>query len=561
MNNEFLSDLVEKVLVNGYRGVAHKHEQSNFQKNIIDWVIDGDGNAVVNAVAGSGKSSTLEAVSQYFKYGSALFLAFNKHVVNELSERLRGVSVSTIHSLGMGALNYKFGRENVKLDSSKYRKKLREMIDVGGLDHLKKVQSGILKATDMSRLTLSPLTDKGIEYICDEYGIELEDDMEPAMILPTVRDLIYWGEEETKKGIIDFTDMIYAPVRLNISPRKYDWVLVDEAQDLNEAQRALVMSAVRPGGRMMFVGDRRQAIYGFAGASVTSMDEISKMTKAKEMPLSICYRCPKSHIALAKEIVPEIEPSPTAKDGVIEYVPEVDAVKAVKSGDLILCRLTAPLIDLCFNLIGNGIGAKIRGMDIGEKLAVIAEKISKIKGFKFAQFDHFADMYLEKKKISILKKNGDDLEDPAIKQQDDMVGAVSRILELCEAKSIKGLVEHIMNLFSDEKPAVWLSTVHRAKGLEADTVWILKEESMPLSKRIKKEWQMDQEWNLRYVALTRAKKELKFIISESKPKMKPKPKQPSIPFREIKKVVKEMNLSELDNHLKGYHTSGEERNG
>lgn len=503
-----------------YLGVTHPFNLSNYQTKILDWVVNGNGNAIVDAVAGSGKTFTLKAISLYLR--NALFLAFNKHIADELSKKLVGVNVSTIHSLGLRALKYKYGN-NLEVNGRKYTLKLKEMTnDLPSTDPIKVSFNAIRKIVDLMRLTLTPLTEQGIDDICFEYGIELEEDIEPKQLLPVVKDLIFWGEEIGSHRVIDFTDMIYLPVRLKVPPYRYDWVLIDEAQDLNKAQRELVMMAVNRGGRMIFVGDRRQAIYGFAGASTTSMDEIAERINAAELPLSICYRCPKSHIELAKEIVPQIEWAPDAKDGVIERVKYKEAEKNIKSGDLVLCRLTAPLIDLCFSLIGNGIGAKIKGMDIGEKLAGMAEKIAKQRGFKSkknqgdfqTKFDEFAQEYLKKSIAKILKKNGDDLEDPAIKGATDMVSALLRIMELSDARSLETLTAKISSLFSDENASVWLSTVHRAKGLESDSVWILKEECMPLTKRIRKEWQMEQEWNLRYVALTRSKNVLRFIEEE-----------------------------------------------
>src|SRR5262249_55889188 len=54
------------------------------------------------------------------------------------------------------------------------------------------------------------------------------------------------------------------------------------------------------------------------------------------------------------------------------------------------------------------------------------------------------------------------------------------------------------------------STVHKAKGLEFDTVYILKSELMP-HPAAKRGWQLDQEYNIIYVALTRAKQRLYFL--------------------------------------------------
>ncbi len=493
-----------------FHGVEHKFELSKYQKDIIESVIDGNSNIIVNAVAGSGKTSLLVAISKYIN--GAIFVAFNQHVVKELSQKLANTSVSTIHSLGFRSIRTKF--KNIEVDGNKYRKYIRQILESDFVDDdpIRKISSEICRIGDLMRLTLSPINANSLEDICATYDIDIDFGLvSPHTIVEVIKRALNWGMKIEDCMVVDYTDMIYLPTALNLRPFTYKWVLVDEAQDLNAAQRKLVMRSVAKGGRMIFVGDRRQAIYGFAGASISSMDEIREEAKAMEMPLSICYRCPKSHVEMAKSIIPEIESAPDAKEGVISDVKAEDAIKRISKGDLVVCRLTAPLVSLCYDLIGNGIGAKIRGYDIGEKLANIVEKVGKMRGFKFKKFNEFLSKHTDKNVEKILAKNGNDMDDVSIKQQEDIEEAILRILEISEARSIKELSDHIRKLFSDSDAVVWLSTVHRAKGLEADTVWILLEERMPLKSRNSSQWQLSQEYNLRYVALTRAKSNLYMI--------------------------------------------------
>jgi superfamily I DNA/RNA helicase len=77
---------------------------SQYQQAIFDFIIEGKGNAVINAVAGAGKTFTIvNALSLIPSDKKVLFLAFNKHIVNELQGRLQGISnveVATLHSFG-----------------------------------------------------------------------------------------------------------------------------------------------------------------------------------------------------------------------------------------------------------------------------------------------------------------------------------------------------------------------------------------------------------------------------------------------------------------------------
>ena len=85
----------------------------------------------------------------------------------------------------------------------------------------------------------------------------------------------------------------------------------------------------------------------------------------------------------------------------------------------------------------------------------------------------------------------------------DQIDTILAIAE--EASDIPGLVGQIERLFSDEakEQAVQFSTVHRAKGLEADTVFILRPDLMP-SKKATSDEDVQQEQNIMFVAYTRA---------------------------------------------------------
>ncbi len=71
----------------------------------------------------------------------------------------------------------------------------------------------------------------------------------------------------------------------------------------------------------------------------------------------------------------------------------------------------------------------------------------------------------------------------------------------------------ILSLFSDTKAAIWLSTIHRAKGLEANRVFFLNPSQVPHPKAVM-DWEKVQEMNCKYVALTRAKQTLFFVKEE-----------------------------------------------
>lgn len=94
-------------------------EFSKYQRDIFDWVINGRGDAVVQAAAGSGKTFTLVEAAKLLKSSRAIFLAFNRHIAEELQKRLgTSMTAKTIHSVGMATVRSNLGKAIV--DDSKY---------------------------------------------------------------------------------------------------------------------------------------------------------------------------------------------------------------------------------------------------------------------------------------------------------------------------------------------------------------------------------------------------------------------------------------------------------
>ena len=89
----------------------------------------------------------------------------------------------------------------------------------------------------------------------------------------------------------NFDDLLYLAVKDGISLPKFDFIFVDEAQDTNAIQRALLRKIMKKTSRVVVVGDPAQAIYGFRGADSESMNLIAEEFDCKRLPLSISCRC------------------------------------------------------------------------------------------------------------------------------------------------------------------------------------------------------------------------------------------------------------------------------
>lgn len=280
-------------------------------------------------------------------------------------------------------------------------------------------------------------------------------------------------------------------------------ILVHNCQDTNKCQIALALMSLKDDGRIVAVGDEYQSIYGFRGADVDAIPNLIEHLNAETLPLSVTYRCPKSHVEQIHQLFPEIplESAESARDGVIKSISNSDFLLEVRPTDMILCRTNAPLVTPAFELIRKGVKAIIRGRDIGSGLTVLIRKMkaNSIEELLLKLKDH-TDREVTRLK-SIEKEN------QALAMQDKY----DTIVALCEGTlSISELEDKIETIFSDSIEGVVFSSVHKAKGLEAERVYILKKELMP-HKMAKLPWEMQQERNIQYVAYTRSLSELIFV--------------------------------------------------
>lgn len=485
---------------------------SRFQQAIFNWVdkqysdahVDGM-NLVVEALAGSGKTTTgVEMLKRVPRDQKVLFVAFNKHIAKTLQERAPAhVKATTLHSLGFAALRqaYNIKYEDVKKD--KVNILLEPYMDLKTNSAL---ISPIKQLVSLVKANLTGTSDEELMELADYYGVELVDsqgaELNLALIFDAVKYVIVKAQEFT--NFIDYDDMCWLPVVKNVPCTKYDFIFVDEAQDLNKNQLALIQAHCNGNTKFVAVGDRYQSLYGFRGADVDSIPTIINTFQAQVLPLSITYRNPKAIVRLVNDKFPEIplEAAEWAQEGRIEHSHYNMALNAMRSGDMVLCRTNAPLVKPCFGLIRQGVKAVIRGRDIGKGLITLLRKMKATDVYDLIEkLAGYRDV--EVAKLLLAKKSG---------QAQSLEDKIDTIIALADdSVTIADIERKIETVFSDDVEGVVFSSVHRAKGLEADNVFILKPNLMP-HPMATQEWELQQEQNIEYVALTRTKSTLTFVI-------------------------------------------------
>jgi len=494
-------------------------EWSHYQLAIYDFIQNGQGNAVIEACAGSGKSTSLVKCLDFIGEDKRILItAFNKDIVNVLTKKTKNrtnVSSMTMHSLGLQMLRTNFRDKSLELDEFKYRsfvstnlKKLTSIdtYALGKKDFLRYVDN-ICKYIDFGRYYLCQ-TVKDLDFIEDRYEIDTIAD-EKAVAIQSME----WGKRNL--DTIDYTDMVWLPNMLNCQPYglKFDWIAVDEAQDLNCAQRELLLKCRKISTRMLIFGDSDQCLYSFSGSDPDSFNILKSLPNTISLPLSISYRCADNIVSYAKQLVPTIEKNTEGRKGEII---ENAKIEDVNDGDMIVCRNNAPLMKIYNSFIKEGKKCFVRGKDIGNNLKRIVKNTKKENLYKDLSKDGvFVRLYsnlFDARDTLMLNSNIDldtAMQSSLIVNRLDTIKALEVLAD--GINTTDELLEKISNVFSDRKKnGISLSTIHKAKGLEADRVFVACKSLMP-SKSAKKDWEIKQEYNLMYVAYTRAKNTLGFL--------------------------------------------------
>ena len=536
------------------------------QEAIFEFVRRGQGHGIIDAVAGAGKTTTIMECARFAaEPGAVLFCAFNNAIAREIGQKFarRGmgaVTVQTMHSLGLRILRDHVGpRVDLELRPNKYAsllrsaemqqqlaphlKRLRELSRAGGRGYgtsdkdLKfRIQHRLVDISHKHRSTLNGPSFAEFKEMVRHYGVfpahearsktfgdELETYYAAHRLLLTAG-----TQQAARQYVLDFTDMIYLPFIWKLeAATTFDWIFIDECQDLSRAQFAVAAKYGRTGSRVLAVGDPRQSIYGFTGADAASFDRVARMTRATRLPLTTCFRCPRLVIDLAREIRSDITGAKT-EPGRVETIPPARVAELARPGDLVISRLRAPLLVLIFDLIDRGVKVSVAPDEADEFMGELSglfkrdELRASIKR-RYKTFAALRDVVLQRNRW-VIRQQAAAL--PKASDREAFLAAENDYLDKRLAflgrkhaawqkrcTTVAKVLDRLRQYVSAEAGAVRLSTIHRAKGLEEDRVFIIDYDQLPLDRPQQQEWEQFQEENLKYVAITRAKSALFLVES------------------------------------------------
>lgn len=454
----------------------------------------------LSARAGTGKTTTIrlafeEAQKRGIPHSALSAVAFNKANQEDLARALGlGVKVSTLHSLGLSTLKGFFPKIEIS------QSKLFDLTCISGVrrkafgDTMRLVSAaknwGLQPSPEkMFKKSLLKDTPENWAFLQDYYEL-FEADAQIARQI-----LIESNKEALKKYIIDFDDMVYLPVVLGLQVFGTELMVVDEAQDLSPLNLEMLK---RTPSKISYVGDPYQCIYSWRGAAEDSVESLGLPV----LPLTESFRCSGNIIKEAQKLVPDIKTSNEKGLPITRYFHLPDFSKV--SPAVVLSRKNATLISLALymrNLRSSDskkLLVYVLGRDLAKTLLAI---LADLKGTN----------------STTIKGNLVEWRDKMVRKYPHKEGELKDYFEclntiLSEASGKKEAEKLIENLFTDKpSESAWtLSTIHKAKGKEWDTVFLIDW----TGKGLNQPWMRKEDRNLRYVGITRAKKQL-FIIDET----------------------------------------------
>lgn len=450
------------------------------QTHILNQVQTTDSNLLLSALAGCGKTSTLELIERATKTKPILYLVFNKRNAKEAEDRmLSTTTVRTFNALGHRVWA-KACIKNLTLNPRKSQDLLREIIN----ESPKKTQSALWEV--YWEVIHGVALAKALGYVpegkyptakrlCTQTTLHLAlderpDDLTSDLIDATLTRSIALAYE----GNIDYNDQIYMPGLFGGTFPRFPLVMVDEAQDLNPVNHAMLEKLAKH--RLVVVGDPWQSIYQFRGAMQGSMEALKGRYKATKCDLSISFRCPKAIVENVHWRVPHFKYIKAG--GHVETLQRL-SVHDIREESTIICRNNAPLFRCAMHLLAGGRSVSVAGSEIGPKLLGIMRKLGDSETNQASVLSSIEDWRAEK-----LTKESTTANDLA-----DCMKVFAGF-----GSTLGQAISYAEHLFA-QKGTIRLLTGHKAKGLEWNTVihldpWLIGDS--------------EQELNLKYVIATRS---------------------------------------------------------
>lgn len=520
-------------------------------------MVEGQGNALVSSVAGSGKSTLItQCANQIPLSQKVIILSFNEKIATAMQARLKEripnrflgdqddwkfTRAATLNSQGQRLIvnhykyrlrqscNFLVSKDKINdviaaLTDELYDRRIQRYLQQ--LDAYKNsalyplgtppvkpkrrpcysAVTGLLRLSRASLYRPTQPSGSNLKEIIAFYGIEINVQLDLDWAVQALQRI----EAETiarfnESYQITLDEQIYMPWALDLrDPYPWDWIFVDECQDLSPLRIDLLRRLSKPMTRFVFVGDNDQSIYGWTGADPRCFDRIKKEFCPEVFELTSTFRCSHSVTEFARKYVPRITAFPNNLKGDVLKFPNGGPLPELKTGDAVLSRLKSGLISIAIRLIRGG--RSFQGFEglLDETMLDQLQRIYEEQSDSLGVSERLG-------RVAITVEDDIDTNGCAAEKVElyDLAVALKSLSEAFPAiRDFAALRWQLHEVCKGTNDGPLLSTIHKQKGAEFNNVLIVDFSLLPLIWPGQQDWEFEQELNLIYVAITRAKDKL-----------------------------------------------------
>ncbi len=438
---------------------------------------------VVQALAGTGKTTTLKLLAEALHEKQGTYIAFNKSIVDEAVTKFpSNVRCRTAHSLAYGQVGIHF-KNRMSSHSRITLKQVGEWLGVEKIRYRVGKETHVLDEAQVANLVISSVGNfcKSVDEEINREHIEIPflasfDKKQVANfqkeIMPYA--LKAWDDIQEHEGFLKFDHDYYLKIWQLSSPKiKSDFILFDEAQDADPVMLSIIEAQHH--AQRIYCGDQFQAIYEWRGAE----NALSKVKVDQSLWLTQSFRFGDAIAAEANDILGFLD-APVEVQGFSKIESSVEQIAFPKA---ILCRTNAGVIQQVMNELGKRRKVAILGRT--QELIEFAEacgqlqKGKKTSHYELAPFNSWAEVKTY------------------VARYPEETHEIKTMIELVDRFGVTALIDALKQVVHESESDVLISTAHKAKGREWDTVKLAGDYLHPTDMDV-------EDLRLAYVSVTRA---------------------------------------------------------
>jgi hypothetical protein len=442
---------------------------------------------VVQALAGTGKTTTLKLLAEALSDKQGTYIAFNKAIVEEAVTKFpSNVKCRTAHSLAYGQVGFQY-RDRMSNHSRITLKEVGDWLGVEKIRYRVGKDSYILDEAQVANLAISSVGNfcKSIDSKIKKEHIEIPvlASFDKRQVSNFQENLLpfaikAWDDIQEQEGFLKFNHDYYLKIWQLSSPKiSGDFILFDEAQDADPVMLSIIESQHH--AQRIYCGDQFQAIYEWRGAE----NALSKVKVDQSLWLTQSFRFGDAIASEANDILGFLE-APVEVQGFSNIRSSVEVITAPKA---ILCRTNAGVIQHVMQEIGKH--RKVAVIGRTQELIDFAEACGQLQmgkrtiHYELAPFKSWAEAkaYVEK--------------------YPEETHEIKTMIDLVDRFGVESLVTALKKVVAETESEVVISTAHKAKGREWETVKLAGDYLHPTDMDV-------EDLRLAYVSVTRAIKKL-----------------------------------------------------